>query len=151
MIEKIDNKVVFDHRKSVAPLGIIAMNGAQEIGEKVNGYLVKWAKESGLDYHDSFLVEAQCPRFQSGDAKGIIKSTVRGLDLYIIVDVGNYNCKYQMFGQYNAMSPDDHYQDLKRVIQAAGGKAHRINVVMPTLYGGSVSTEEAIASRSTAR
>lgn len=136
MIEKIENKVVFDHRKSVAPLGIIAMNGATEIGEKVNGYLVKWAKESGDSYADNFLVEAQCPRFQSGDGKGIIKSTIRGLDLYIIVDVGNYNCKYKMFDQYNAMSPDDHYQDLKRIIQAAGGKAHRINVVMPILYGG---------------
>lgn len=136
MIEKIENKVVFDHRKSVAPLGIIAMNGATEIGEKVNGYLVKWAKESGDHYADNFLVEAQCPRFQSGDGKGIIKSTIRGLDLYIIVDVGNYNCKYKMFDRYNAMSPDDHYQDLKRIIQAAGGKAHRINVVMPILYGG---------------
>ncbi len=136
MIDKIDNQVVFDRRKSVAPLGLIAMAGASEIGEKVNRYLVKWAQESGDDYDDSFLIEAQCPRFQSGDGKGIIKSTVRGVDLYILVDVGNYNCKYKMFGQYNAMSPDDHYQDLKRIIQAAGGKAHRITVIMPILYGG---------------
>ena len=135
-IEKIENKVVFDHRKTVAPLGVIAMNGAGEIGEKVNSYLMQWAKESGRDYVDTYLIDSQCPRFQSGDGKGIIKSTVRGLDLYIIIDVGNYNCKYKMFDQYNSMSPDDHYMDLKRIIQAVGGKAHRINVIMPILYGG---------------
>ena len=77
-----------------------------------------------------------CPRFSSGDAKGLIKSSVRGDDLYILVDVGNYNCKYSMYGFENAMSPDDHYQDLKRIIQATGGKAKRINVIMPNLYGG---------------
>ena len=98
-IEKIENKVVFDHRKTVAPLGVIAMNGAGEIGEKVNNYLMQWAKESGRDYVDTYLIDSQCPRFQSGDGKGIIKSTVRGLDLYIIIDVGNYNCKYKMFDQ----------------------------------------------------
>ena len=135
-IEKIENKVVFDHRKIVAPLGVIAMNGAGEIGEKVNNYLMQWAKESGRDYVDTYLIDSQCPRIQSGDGKGIIKSTVRGLDLYILIDVGNYNCKYKMFDQYNSMSQDDHYMDLKRIIQAVGGKAHRINVIMPILYGG---------------
>ena len=68
--------------------------------------------------------------------KGIIKQTIRGDDLFILVDVGNYNCTYKMFGRNNCMSPDDHYQDLKRLIQAAGGKAHRLNVIMPILYGG---------------
>ena len=81
-------------------------------------------------------MDTECPRFSSGDAKGLIKSSIRGDDLYILVDVGNYNCRYNLFGYENCMSPDDHYQDLKRIIQAASGKAHRINVVMPILYGG---------------
>ena len=85
---------------------------------------------------DTFLNESECPRISSGDGKRLIKSTVRGKDLFIIIDVGNYNVKYQMYDQQNAMSPDDHYQDLKRIIQAASGKAHRINVIMPILYGG---------------
>ena len=127
--------VLFDSETRVAPLGIIAMQGATELGEKIDQYLVEWAGKGGYDY-DTFLIEAQCPRFSSGDGKGLIKSTVRGHDLFIIVDVGNYNCKYTMFGNENSMSPDDHYQDLKRIIQAAAGKAHRINVIMPILYGG---------------
>ncbi len=129
------NVAVFNPETSVAPLGLIAMNGADELGDKINSYLVEWAKQSGLD-KDGFLIESQCPRFASGDGKGLIKSTVRGKDLFIIVDVNNYSCKYKMFGQENFMSPDDHYQDLKRIIQAASGKAHRINVIMPILYGG---------------
>ena len=80
--------------------------------------------------------QQETPRFSSGDGKGLIRSTVRGKDLFIIVDVGNYNIKYNYFGMENAMSPDDHFQDLKRIIQAASGKAHRINVIMPILYGG---------------
>lgn len=131
----INSEISFDPQSRVAPLGIIAMEGASELGEKINDYLVKWSKESGRG-ENGFLIETQCPRFSSGDGKGLIKSTVRGADLFIIVDVGNYNCKYKMFGEENAMSPDDHYQDLKRIIQAAGGKAHRINVIMPILYGG---------------
>ena len=127
--------VLFDSETRVAPLGIIAMQGATELGEKIDQYLVEWAGKGGYDY-DTFLIEAQCPRFSSGDGKGLIKSTVRGHDLFIIVDVGNYNCKYTMFGNENSMSPDDHYQDLKRIIQAAAGKAHRINVILPILYGG---------------
>jgi ribose-phosphate pyrophosphokinase len=82
------------------------------------------------------MIECQCPRFASGDAKGLIKSTVRGKDLYILVDVGNYSCTYKLFDRENYMSPDDHYADLKRIIQAASGKPHRINVIMPLLYGG---------------
>ncbi len=129
------NGVLFDTRTQVGPLGIIGMNGTQEISAKIDGYLTKWASESGI-IKDSYLIEVDCPRFSSGDGKGIIKSTVRGDDLFIICDVGNYNCTYNYFGAENRMSPDDHYQDLKRIIQAVGGKAHRINVIMPILYGG---------------
>lgn len=127
--------ILFNHGTSVAQLGLIAMKGAEELGKKLNEYLVNWAHKGGYDV-DTFLIESECPRFSSGDGKGLIKSTVRGKDLFIIIDVGNYNVKYQMYDQQNAMSPDDHYQDLKRIIQAASGKAHRINVIMPILYGG---------------
>ncbi len=129
------SEVLFNHSSRVAPLGIIAMNGTQELSEKINNYLLEWADKGGYDF-DTFLIGNECPRFSSGDAKGLIKQTVRGDDLYIIVDVGNYNCTYTMFGRENAMSPDDHFQDLKRIIQAASGKAHRVNVIMPILYGG---------------
>lgn len=126
---------LFSSEISAAPIGIIAMNSVTELGNKINGYLVDWAKRAGYDI-DTFLIESECPRFSSGDGKGLIKSTVRGKDLFIIVDVGNYNVKYNYFGFENAMSPDDHFQDLKRIIQAASGKAHRINIIMPILYGG---------------
>lgn len=129
------NEIYFGEKSAVAPLGIIAMNSVTELGGKIDKYLVKWNKKDGSDV-DSFLLESECPRFSSGDGKGLIKSTVRGLDLFIIIDVGNYNVKYDYFGMKNAMSPDDHFQDLKRIIQAASGKAHRINVIMPILYGG---------------
>ncbi len=128
-------KILFDPQTRVAPLGLIAMPGASELGEKVNNYLVEWGNSQGMN-KDSYLIDADCPRFASGDGKGLIKSTIRGNDLFILCDVGNYNCKYNMFGQQNSMSPDDHFQDLKRIIQAAGGKAHRINVIMPILFGG---------------
>lgn len=111
------------------------MNSVTELGNKINDYLVEWADKGGVSV-DTFLLESECPRFSSGDGKGLIKSTVRGKDLFIIVDVGNYNIKYNYFGMENAMSPDDHFQDLKRIIQAASGKAHRVNVIMPVLYGG---------------
>ncbi len=126
---------LFGSEKSAAPIGIIAMSGITEIGSKINDYLVDWSNAAGIE-EDTFLIESECPRFSSGDGKGLIKSTVRGKDLFIIVDVGNYNIKYNYFGMENAMSPDDHFQDLKRIIQAASGKAHRINVIMPILYGG---------------
>ena len=127
--------ILFNHGTSVAPLGLIAMDGAKELGEKIDHYLTDWARKGGYDV-DTFLIECECPRFSSGDGKGLIKSTIRGNDLYIIIDVGNYSIKYQMFDAKNVMSPDDHYQDLKRIIQAASGKAHRINIIMPILYGG---------------
>ncbi len=131
----INSEISFNPNLRVAPLGVIAMEGAKELGEKINEYLMTWAIPEHRP-EKSFLIEADCPRFSSGDGKGLIKQTIRGDDLFIIVDVGNYNCKYKMFGETNSMSPDDHFQDLKRIIQAAGGKAHRISVIMPILYGG---------------
>lgn len=131
----MESQTLFSAENRVAPLGIISLAGAQELSRKVEAHLVRWAKLAGLDY-DTFLIESSCPRFSSGDGKGMIKSTVRGYDLFFIVDVGNYSLTYNYFGQENRMSPDDHYQDLKRLIQAASGKAHRMNVVMPLLYGG---------------
>ena len=127
--------IVLNSKQQVAPLGIIASVGAQDLGNKINNYLVEWSKNTPYA-QPSYLVDADTPRFSSGDGKGIIKTSIRGDDIFIIVDVGNYSCTYKMFGKENYMSPDDHFQDLKRIIQAMGGKAHRISVVMPILYGG---------------
>lgn len=135
MDRQTEAQLFFNEGDCVAPLGLIPLEGACELGDKINEHLVRWAKEAGRE-QDNFIVESECPRFSSGDGKGLIKSTVRGDDLYFIVDVGNYSCTYNMFGRQNCMSPDDHFQDLKRLIQAASGKAHRINVIMPILYGG---------------
>ena len=134
-MERINSENVFAKGGHDAPLRLIAMNGTQELGDKIEAHLLNWARKCGVEEED-IRIEVDCPRFSSGDGKGLIKSSVRGDDLYILVDVGNYNCKYKMYGFENAMSPDDHYQDLKRIIQAAGGKAARINVIMPNLYGG---------------
>ncbi len=122
----------------VAPLGILVMKGTEEISAKVNDHLTKlYAKYEGSQQRvESFLMNVRCPRFQSGDGKGVLDHSVRGLDVYIICDPGNYNCSYNMFGHEVPMSPDEHFADLKRAIQAIGGKAHRINVIMPILYGG---------------
>ncbi len=130
-----NTEVLYQNYKSVAPIGVIAMNGTQALAKKINNYLIRWADRNGMP-SDDFLIECQCPRFSSGDAKGLIKSTVRGKDLYILIDVGNYSCTYKLFDRENYMSPDDHYADLKRIIQAASGKPHRITVIMPLLYGG---------------
>jgi len=129
------SEILLSKREHVAPLAMIALRGANELGRKINQHLVKWWNR---DVHDveTFLVSNECPRFASGDSKGVIKSSIRGNDLFIIVDVANYSCTYEIFGKTGYMSPDDHYQDLKRVIGATGGKAHRVNVVMPVLYGG---------------
>lgn len=130
------SEVLFNSEASVAPLGIIALEGAAELGGKIDGYLVEWARKGGYNV-DTLLIKNQCPRFASGDGKGIIESTVRGKDIFIVVDVGNYSCTYKMFGKMKILCLlDDHYQDLKRIIQAISGKAHRINVIMPILYGG---------------
>ncbi len=134
-MEKITSENIFAQDVGVAPLKLIAMNGAEELGDKILFHLNRWAAKCGREDTD-FRIEVDCPRFSSGDGKGLIKSSIRGDDLYILVDVGNYNCKYKMYGFENAMSPDDHYQDLKRIIQATCGKAERINVIMPNLYGG---------------
>lgn len=115
------------------PLGVIGMEGCEEITKKVDDYLLGWRNDSE---NGSFQLEHCCPRFSSGEAKGIIKKSVRGHDLYIITDVFNYGVKYKMYGMDVPMSPDDHYQNLKRIIAASGGKARRITVIMPMLYEG---------------
>ena len=128
----------------VGPLGVIAMSGCEEMGNKVNNWLKRWnsLQETqdeefytmpGLN-RDSFLIKTYCPRFGTGESKGVIKESVRGYDIYIIVDVCAYNKTFNMYGMEVPMSPDDHFQDLKRVIAAIGGKAKRINVIMPMLY-----------------
>lgn len=132
---------VFEDASPVAPLGLIILKGAEELGKLIDNYLVQWYnRDVGFSdpkfKRDTFIIKSQCPRFTTGDGKGIIEESVRGHDLYILVDVGNYSVKYNMFGHENYMSPDDHYADLKRIISAAGGKAERITVVMPILYGG---------------
>jgi len=134
--QKITAEDVFKEQDRVAPLKIISLEGASELAKKVDYYLVSWAKMAGWDQYDTFLLPAECPRFTSGEAKGIIYESVRGEDLFVMVDVGNYNVRYKMFGQENRMSSDDHYQDLKRIIQAASGRQNRLNVIMPMLYGG---------------
>ena len=132
---------VFEDASPVAPLGLIVLKGAEELGKKIDNFLVEWynrdvGNKNPKFKKKSFIIENHCPRFTTGDAKGMIEDSVRGYDIYILVDVGNYNCTYPMFGRTNCMSPDDHYADLKRIISAAGGKAERITVIMPLLYGG---------------
>ncbi len=129
-----DAKEFFKFEARVADLGLIAAPGAEELTQKINAHLVAWAREAGMDV-ESFIIESECPRFASGDGKGLIRSSIRGDDLFIVADVGNYSCKYKMFGHENLMSPDDHFQNIKRLIQAASGKAHRISLIMPLLYG----------------
>ncbi len=130
----MDAEQIFHTGNSFSKLGIIALAGAENLAYKIDKFLVNWAA-MGPEARDTFIIEAECPRFSSGDGKGLIKESVRGMDIYIIVDVGNYNCTYKIFGNVNHMSPDDHFADLKRIIQAASGKAHSITVIMPQLYG----------------
>ena len=128
----------------VGSLGIIALDGCKSLGEKVDSYLVKWRRERESEHKDSlafagyqrdtYLLDTKVPRFGSGEAKGMILESVRGDDLYLLVDVLNYSMTYSLCGHENHMSPDDHYQDLKRIIAAVGGKARRITVIMPFLY-----------------
>ena len=128
----------------VGSLGLIALTGCEELGKKVDDYLVRWRHESAHEYRDdaafagyerdTYMIRADVPRFGSGEAKGIVKESVRGKDLYIMVDVCNYSVTYSLTGQSNHMSPDDHFQNLKRIIAAVGGKGRRINVIMPFLY-----------------
>ena len=128
----------------VGSLGMIPLKGTRPLAEKVDYYLVKWRAERENEHkgslaftgyeRPSYILDAEIPRFGTGEAKGVIKTSVRGDDLYLLVDVCNYNETYKLFGQVNHMSPDDHYQDLKRIIAAVGGKARRITVIMPFLY-----------------
>ena len=130
----------------IAPLGIIAMKGCEEFCEKVNQWLTKWhnfQESSDEEFYtmagkgrDSFLVKTLCPRFGTGEGKGVLKESVRGYDIYIVVDVFANNVTYKMYDKKTQMSPDDHFQDLKRIISAIAGKAKRINVIMPMLYEG---------------
>lgn len=134
MAQEKSAKEFFKASERVADLGIIACTGAEELTQKINQHLLRWAREADIQ-DETFIIDSECPRFSSGDGKGLIKASIRGDDLFFIVDVGNYSCKYKIFGHENCMSPDDHFQDLKRLIQAASGKAHRVSVVMPLLYG----------------
>ena len=129
----------------VGKLGIIPLQSCTSLGDKVNQYLVKWRKERNLNENnfvfngyerDSYIIDSSCPRFASGEAKGTLSESVRGTDLYLLADVTNYSIQYNLGGQMIPMSPDDHFQDLKRVIAACNGKAHRISVIMPFLYEG---------------
>lgn len=130
----------------VGPLGIIAMPGCEALCDKIDKYLVKWRANQASEHQqniafygyqrDTYKVSVTLPRFGSGEAKGVVNESVRGFDLYIITDVFNYSCTYNMYGMEVPMSPDDHYADLKRVISAISGKAKRITILMPMLYEG---------------
>ena len=128
----------------VGSLGIIPLQGCKELGNSVDNYLVKWRTERESEHknslafsgyqRDSYILKTKVPRFGTGEAKGVILESVRGDDLYLLVDVTNHGLTYSLCGHENHMSPDDHYQDLKRIIAAVGGKARRITVIMPFLY-----------------
>ena len=128
----------------VGSLGMIPLDSCKPLGEKIDKYLVKWRTERENEHkdslafsgyqRDSYILKAKTPRFGSGEGKGVILESVRGYDLYIMSDVTNHSLTYSLFVNQNHMSPDDHYQDLKRIIAAVGGKARRITVIMPFLY-----------------
>ena len=131
----------------VGPLGLIAMQGTEELGEKIDRWLIHWRDHTDATVpgdmsttpgalREDFLVKTTCPRFGNGEGKGMIKETIRGYDIYILCDVGAYNCTYKMYGRDVPMGPDEHFADLKRIIAAMNGKAKRINVIMPMLYEG---------------
>ncbi len=128
----------------VGSLGMIPLEGCMPLGKMIDNYLIRWRTERENEHkntlaftgyqRDSYILDAKVPRFGSGEAKGIIMESVRGSDLYLLVDVCNYSITYSLCGEENHMSPDDHYQNLKRIIAAVGGKARRITVIMPFLY-----------------
>ncbi|HEX7714813.1 MAG TPA: ribose-phosphate pyrophosphokinase [Bacillota bacterium] len=139
-------KNIFTRRMPIAPLGIIPLASSRELAGLIDQQLLA-QRRSFLEHHPdyvaepgfmpgSFLIPCDCIRFADGSGKAVINQTVRGSDIYIIADVGNYNCRFKMFGLECPMSPDDHFQDIKRVIAAIGGRARRITVIMPLLYGG---------------
>ncbi len=130
----------------VGSLGLIPLTGCEQIGQEIDYYLTQWRAEREGEHKNSlafagyqrptYIVDCDLPRFGTGEGKGVLNSSVRGMDLYILVDVVNYSKTYRLFGEQNHMSPDDHYQNLKRAIAAVGGKARRITVIMPYLYEG---------------
>ena len=134
------------------PIGIVALKGMDEMAKTVDTFLVEWRHERSVEEQnsilfkgydkDSFIVESDCPRFGSGEGKGVIMSTTRGHDLYFFVDVTNYSITYKVGDKVNHYSPDDHYQDLKRLIAAAAGRAKRMTVIMPFLYEGRVHNRD---------
>lgn len=140
----MSNIELLEYSLPVAPLKIAALESCRDLGKIVDDYIIDFRKDSKSDlasyasakgYHDgTYLAKHSCPRFGSGEAKGAFFESIRGVDLFIMVDVCNYSLTYSVCGHENHMSPDDHYQDLKRIISAATGKAHRINVIMPFLY-----------------
>ncbi|MBO5358725.1 MAG: ribose-phosphate pyrophosphokinase [Clostridia bacterium] len=125
-------KVDFKHTP-YGDLALISMNGCDDIASKVDYYLKQWRDASE---EETYIVKPHCPRFGTGEAKAVLKHTARGLDAYILCDCFNYSVEYKMYGKTVPMSPDDHFQDLKRVIAALGGKTRRITVIMPMLYEG---------------
>ncbi len=141
-------KMLYEDKKidsiPVGPLGLIPLKGMEEFTKKVNAYLVEWRKERESEHKDTllfseyekdnYIIKSTISRFGSGEAKGTIEESVRGDDLYLLVDVCNYSMTYSLSGKINHMSPDDHFQDLKRIIAAIAGKARRITVIMPFLY-----------------
>ena len=130
----------------VGSLGLIPITGCEEMGKEIDYYLTRWRAERESEHKNSlafsgyqrptYIVNVDLPRFGTGEGKGVVSQTVRGMDLYLLVDVVNYSKTYRMFGEVNHMSPDDHYSNLKRAIAAIGGKARRITVIMPYLYEG---------------
>lgn len=143
------NNYVFNDILPVAPLKLAALESSRDLAQKVNDHIVKFRRndmeelmrrQQDLNYRgydvDSYLLKCSCPRFGTGEAKGIIKESVRGADLFAMVDVTNYSIPYTVCGYTNHMSPDDHFQDLKRIIGASVATAHRVNVIMPFLYEG---------------
>ena len=143
----MSNQYVFNDRLPLAPLKIAALESCRDLAQKVNDHIVNFRRndteelirrQGNLQYRgydvDSYLLDCACPRFGSGEAKGIVNESVRGTDIFCMVDVTNHSLTYKMSGYVNHMSPDDHYQDLKRIIGATASTAHRINVIMPFLY-----------------
>ena len=125
----------FSPETQVAEVALIACPGAEALTKQIDEHLKNWAKDVGIE-KDTFIIDCACPRFQSGDAKGLVKQSIRGDDIFFVVDPGNYSLTYNLFGHENHMSPDDHFANLKRLIQAVAGRSHRMTVIMPSLYGG---------------
>ena len=140
------NTEQLEHSMPVAAVKLLAPKAALPLAEKVNGHLVEYRRDlqnnvkNDPAFHgymeDNYLMEAECSRFGTGEGKAVLHDSVRGKDIFLLTDICNHSITYHMNGFTNHMSPDDHYQDLKRIISAINGKAHRINVIMPFLYEG---------------